>query len=133
MSNKLLPDHTDMCIFTVKSVIKYYTEQNTAVYTCLLDARKAFDRVNHWTLFAKLIDTQAPLLTRVTILVSNAKRLHKMGKLLFTLLYYLQWCAPEWYSISETGLGSSTVDQVLKYTKYPKYIPSTSTGQVLIF
>ena len=27
-------------------------------------------------------------------------------------------------------LGSSTVDQVLKY---PKYIPSTSTGQVLIF
>ena len=32
-----------------------------------------------------------------------------------------------------TGLGSSTVDQVLKYTKYPKYIPSTSTGQVLIF
>ena len=31
------------------------------------------------------------------------------------------------------GLGSSTVDQVLKNTKYPKYIPSTSTGQVLIF
>ena len=31
------------------------------------------------------------------------------------------------------GLGSSTVDQVLKYTKYPTYIPSTSTGQVLIF
>ena len=53
---------TDMCIFTVKSVIKYYTEQNTAVYTCLLDDRKAFDRVSHWTLFAKLIDTQAPLL-----------------------------------------------------------------------
>ena len=31
------------------------------------------------------------------------------------------------------GLGSSTVDQVLKYTKYPKHLPSTSTGQVLIF
>ena len=31
------------------------------------------------------------------------------------------------------GLGSSTVDQVLKYTKYSKYIPSTSTGQVLNF
>ena len=31
------------------------------------------------------------------------------------------------------GLGSSTVDQLLKYTKYPKDIPSTSTGQVLIF
>ena len=34
---------------------------------------------------------------------------------------------------SRSGLWSSTVDQVLKYTKYPKYIPSTSTGQVLIF
>ena len=31
------------------------------------------------------------------------------------------------------GLGSSTVDQVLKYIKYPKYIPSTSTGQLLIY
>ena len=39
------------------------------------------------------------------------------------------------YSVNSfiAGLGSSTVDQVLKYTKYPKYIPSTSTGQVLIF
>ena len=37
------------------------------------------------------------------------------------------------FSNNKSGLGSSTVDQVLKYTKYPKYIPSTSTGQVLIF
>ena len=36
-------------------------------------------------------------------------------------------------SVYPPGLGSSTVDQVLKYTKYPKYIPSTSTGQVLFF
>ena len=35
--------------------------------------------------------------------------------------------------VCKPGLGSSTVDQVLKYTKYLKYIPSTSTGQVLIF
>ena len=32
-----------------------------------------------------------------------------------------------------SGLGSSTVDQVLKYTKYPEQLPSTSTGQVLFF
>ena len=29
--------------------------------------------------------------------------------------------------------GSSTVDQVHKYTKYLKHIPSRSTGQVLRF
>ena len=34
----------------------------TPVYTCLLDSNKAFDRVNHWTLVAKLIETGAPLL-----------------------------------------------------------------------
>ena len=38
---------TDMCIFTLKSVIKYYTQQSTPVYSCFLDASKAFDRVNH--------------------------------------------------------------------------------------
>ena len=34
---------TDMCIFTVKSVIKYYTKQNSTVFTCFLDAAKALD------------------------------------------------------------------------------------------
>ena len=38
---------TDMCITTVKSVIKYYTKQKSSVYTCYLDAAKAFDRVSH--------------------------------------------------------------------------------------
>ena len=52
---------TDMCIFTVKSVIKYYTKQKSSVYTCFLDAAKAFDRVSHWTLFSKLIKRNIPL------------------------------------------------------------------------
>ena len=34
-----------MCIFTVKSIFKYYTGHNTPVYTCFLDASKAFDLV----------------------------------------------------------------------------------------
>ena len=42
---------TDMCIFTLKSVFKYYTQECTPVYSCFLDASKAFDRVNHWKLF----------------------------------------------------------------------------------
>ena len=52
---------TDMCIFTVKSVIKYYTKQNSAVFTCFLDAAKAFDRVSHWTLFSKMIKRNVTL------------------------------------------------------------------------
>ena len=50
----------DMCIFNVKSVT-YYTKQKSSVYTCFLDAAKAFDRVSHWTLFSKLIKRNIPL------------------------------------------------------------------------
>ena len=48
---------TDMCIYTVKSVIKYYTRQNSPVYTCFLDASKAFDKT-----FRNLIACNTPLL-----------------------------------------------------------------------
>ena len=51
---------TDMCIFTLKSVIKYCTRQSTPVFSCFLDASKAFDRVNHWKLFRKLIIQKVP-------------------------------------------------------------------------
>ena len=45
-----------------KNVIKYYTRQNSPVYTCFLDASKAFDRISHWTLFKKLIACNTPVL-----------------------------------------------------------------------
>ena len=38
----------------MKSVIKYYNLYNSPVYSCFLDASKAYDRVNHWALFKKL-------------------------------------------------------------------------------
>ena len=54
-------DATDMCTFADKSVINYYTKQNSYVFTCFLDAAKAFGRVSHWTLFSKLIQRNIPL------------------------------------------------------------------------
>ena len=38
---------TDMCIYTVKCVIKYDTRQNSPVYTCFLDVSKTYDRICH--------------------------------------------------------------------------------------
>ena len=46
---------TVMCIFTVKSKIKYYTKQKSSVHTYFFDEANAFYRVSHWTLFSKLI------------------------------------------------------------------------------
>ena len=59
---------TDMCIFAIKNVVDYYRKQHSPVFTCFLNASKAFDRVNHWTLFKKLLDRNIPLvLVRVVI------------------------------------------------------------------
>ena len=51
---------TDMCIFTLKECIRYYTVHNTPMYVCFLDASKAFDCINHWKLFKILVDRKCP-------------------------------------------------------------------------
>ena len=53
---------TDLCIYTVKSIIQYYNYYNSPVYTCFLDASKAFDRINLWTMFKQLILRDVPVL-----------------------------------------------------------------------
>ena len=42
---------TDMCIFALKEAVLKYRGMNSNVYCCFLDASKAFDRVNHFSLF----------------------------------------------------------------------------------
>ena len=46
---------TDQCIYLLKEVIQYYKSHKSPMFLCFMDASKAFDRVNHWTLFKKLI------------------------------------------------------------------------------
>jgi retron-type reverse transcriptase len=55
------PRHgTELAIFALKQTVSYYTSNGSPVYLCFLDAKKAFDRVNHWTLFKKLLDRGTP-------------------------------------------------------------------------
>ena len=51
---------TDMCIYTLKEIINMYTSLKSCVFTCLLDAIKAFDRFNHSLLFEKLAKRGIP-------------------------------------------------------------------------
>ena len=46
---------TDQCIYILKELIEFYRSHNSPKYLCFLDASKAFDRVNHWTMFKKLL------------------------------------------------------------------------------
>ena len=52
---------TDMCIFMLKEIVDFYKIHNSPVYLCFMDATKAFDWVNHWTLFRKLIHRKVPM------------------------------------------------------------------------
>ena len=47
---------TEMAIFALKQIVEIYCNQDTPVYMCFLDAKKPFDRVNHWTLAKELLD-----------------------------------------------------------------------------
>ena len=106
---------TEQCVqFTVfRDVNKEPTWKNIEDCAQYLVEYRLYGRIRNEDLFAK------------------GAQFHCTCRRLFNFRYYNAirtrgyWC--------ESGLGSSTVDQVLKYTKYPKYIPSTSTGQVLIF
>ena len=52
---------TDLCIYALTGYIEYYKNRNTSVFVTMLDASKAFDRVNFWLLFQKLLSRNVPL------------------------------------------------------------------------
>ena len=58
---------TDLCVHALTEFIEHFKNRSTSVYVAFLDASKAFDKINHWLLFKKLIERQVPLYL-VTIL-----------------------------------------------------------------
>jgi len=47
-------------IYCVRNVIEHYVNNGFAVNVCSLDLSKAFDRMNHYALFIKLMDRKLP-------------------------------------------------------------------------
>jgi len=48
-------------LYSVQSVVGHFTNGNSTVNLSTLDMSKAFDRVNHYALFIKLMDRNVPV------------------------------------------------------------------------
>ncbi len=48
-------------IFAFNSTVQYFREKNSNVYLCALDISKAFDRLNHYSIFQCLIERGLPV------------------------------------------------------------------------
>ena len=46
---------TDLRIYTLKDVINHYKSSSSHVFLCFMDASKAFDMVNHWTIIVRIL------------------------------------------------------------------------------
>ena len=67
---------TTMCTFMVLETIAYYKSKGSRVHMVLLDASKAFDRVNYIKLFDKLIDRgMCPLTIRLLLSMYTNQKL----------------------------------------------------------
>ena len=51
---------TNMCTWLVVEGINHFRRNNTDVFSCFMDMKKAFDMVRHSTLFKKLIERNVP-------------------------------------------------------------------------
>ena len=52
---------TDLCVYALTEFIEYFKRRSTSVYVAFIDASKAFDKINHWVLFKKLINKGIPI------------------------------------------------------------------------
>ena len=67
---------TSMCTFMVLETIQYYRSKGSNVHVLLLDASKAFDRVNYIKLFDKLLNKgMCPLTIRLLMSMYTSQKL----------------------------------------------------------
>ena len=103
-----------MCISALQQIVDYCQSLNSPVYICYVDASKAFDRLNYWCLFNKLLNDKFPI-TIVKLLIFWYT----------TLSMFVQWKS----CISASFLVSDEVRQggILSAILFNIYVDDLST------
>ena len=71
---------TTQCTFVVKETISYYIENDSSVYTLMLDASKAFDRVNYTHLFRKRLERKmSPIFLRYLLFMYTSQKNNRLN------------------------------------------------------
>jgi exonuclease III len=95
---------TTHCTFLLQETVSYYNYNHTNVYTLLLDASKAFDRVNYCKLFERLIEKKmSPVILRLLLyMYTNQKMM-------------VQWdnCTSEKFNISNGVKQGAVLSPIL--------------------
>ena len=82
---------TTLCTFIYKEVIDHYINNDSTVYSCFLDASKAFDRVHYGKLFRILL----------------SKNIHKIVVRLYFDSYMRQKACVSWDNIKTSYFSMS--------------------------
>ena len=69
----------DHCTFALKQVIDYYSHMGSPVYICYLDESKAFDCLNLWVLFDKLLNRGLLLLLFICLYTGIQNNIFLVG------------------------------------------------------
>ena len=111
---------TDLCTYALKEYIEYYKNRNTSVFVTMLDASKAFDRVNIWLLFQKFLSRNVPLfIVRILAMwYTHKKMCIRWGNAIspsFTVSNYVKQCgiiSPIPFNVHMDGLSSNIGGQI---------------------
>jgi len=85
-------------IYTLRSAIDYYVNYSTTVNVCSIDLSKAFDRMNHYALFLKLMDRNIPsnFLFLLEKWFSVSISCVKWGSSYSEFFSIIMWCTSGW-------------------------------------
>ena len=62
-------------IYTLRSTVDYFVNNNSTVNICSLDVSKAFDRINHYRLYTKFMKRSLPF--NIVMILFNPHRILK--------------------------------------------------------